>query len=174
MSLDEGSSNGSPSTSSGINVEQAQKDYAELNRELSVSSQHIGHASKERTQESVEAPDLEKNSSSIRTHQGDWDLEKILRGARSLDQESGIKPKRVGVVWDNLAVTGVGGVKNYVRTFPDAFVSFFNIPETICHLFGWDLNREKKEVDILRGLRGLAKPGNMVLVLGRPGSGCST
>lgn len=175
MSLDDGSSNRSTSTCSGINVEQAQKDFAELNRELSISSQHVGHASKEQRQGAIsfEAPDLEKSSSSVRAHHGDWDLETILRGARSLDQESGIKPKRVGVVWDNLAVTGVGWVKNYVRTFPDAFVSF-NVPETICHLFGWDLNRKKKEVDLLRGLRGLAKPGNMVIVLGRPGSGCST
>ena len=176
MSIDTDDSSGSPSASSGVNVKRAQTDFAELNRELSGTSQQMRRVSKEPIQgtTSIEAIDLEKSLPLATPEQGEWDLETILRGARSLDQESGIKPKRVGVVWENLTVKGIGGVKNMVRTFPDAFISFFNVPETICHLFGWDFKREKKEISILKDVRGFAKPGDMVLVLGRPGSGCST
>ena len=176
MSNDNATFSDSRSTSSGVNVLQAEAGFAELKRELSAVSQQIRQASKERMHETTlaETVDLERSSSLETPEQGEWDLETILRGARTLDEESGIKPKRVGVLWENLTVKGIGGVKNFVRTFPDAFVSFCNVPETVCHLFGWDFKREKKETSILRGLRGLAKPGDMVLVLGRPGSGCST
>jgi ATP-binding cassette, subfamily G (WHITE), member 2, SNQ2 len=77
-----------------------------------------------------------------------------------------------GLIWDNLTVKGIGGVKNFVKVFPDAFVSFFNVPGTIMSLFG--LGSKGREFNILQGFRGVAKPGEMVLVLGRPGSGCTT
>ena len=161
--------------SSGVNVKQAQEDFARLNRELSSVPEQDRHTSRERSRRSrnAEFQDLEQSSNSEK-REDEWNLEKILRGAQALDHESGIKPKRVGVLWENLTVNGIGGVKNIIRTFPDAFVSFFNIPETACHLLGWDFRKTKKEFSILNDLRGVAKPGEMVLVLGRPGSGCST
>jgi ATP-binding cassette, subfamily G (WHITE), member 2, SNQ2 len=76
------------------------------------------------------------------------------------------------VIWDNLTVKGIGGVKNYVKVFPDAFISFFNVPGTIMSIFGF--GKKGREFNILQGFRGVAKPGEMVLVLGRPGSGCTT
>src|SRR5271156_4418148 len=77
-----------------------------------------------------------------------------------------------GVIWDNLTVKGIGRVKNYIRVFPDAFISFFNVPGTIMHILG--LGKKGAEFKILQNFRGVAKPGEMVLVLGRPGSGCTT
>lgn len=66
----------------------------------------------------------------------------------------------------------MGGASTYVKTFPQSFVSFFNIYETATNVFG--LGKKDCEVDILKGFRGVTKPGEMVLVLGRPGSGCTT
>jgi len=40
------------------------------------------------------------------------------------------------------------------------------------HIFGY--GKKGREVDILKNFRGVAKPGEMVLVLGKPGSGCTT
>ena len=40
------------------------------------------------------------------------------------------------------------------------------------HIFGY--GRKGREFDILKNFRGVAKPGEMVLVLGRPGSGCTS
>jgi ABC-type multidrug transport system ATPase subunit len=69
-------------------------------------------------------------------------------------------------------VSGIGGVKNFIATFPDAVIGFFNIFDTASKLLG--LNQRGREFDILKGFRGVTKPGEMVLVLGRPGSGCTT
>lgn len=66
----------------------------------------------------------------------------------------------------------MGGVKINIPTFPDAVVGFFNVPATIMSLLG--LGHKGPEVEILRDLRGVVKPGEMILVLGRPGSGCTT
>jgi ABC-type polysaccharide/polyol phosphate transport system ATPase subunit len=71
-----------------------------------------------------------------------------------------------------LTVSGIGGVKNFVSTFPDAVIGFFNIFSTIWSLLGMD--KKGKEIDILKGFKGVMKPGEMCLVLGRPGSGCTT
>jgi ATP-binding cassette, subfamily G (WHITE), member 2, SNQ2 len=80
--------------------------------------------------------------------------------------------RTTGVIWDNLSVRGIGGTKNIVKTFPDAFVSFFNVPGTLMHIFGY--GKKGREFDILKGFRGVVKPGEMCLVLGKPGSGCTT
>jgi ABC-type multidrug transport system ATPase subunit/ABC-type multidrug transport system permease subunit len=88
------------------------------------------------------------------------------------EQESGIKSKHIGVIWENLTVSGTGGVTNFVKTFPDAFISFFNVYETAQQLFG--IGKKGRDVKILSSFRGLVQPGEMVLVLGRPGSGCTT
>lgn len=63
-------------------------------------------------------------------------------------------------------------MKTIIKTFPDAIVDFFNIPETVMHLMGY--GRKGKEFNILEGFRGVTRPGEMVLVLGRPGSGCTS
>lgn len=67
---------------------------------------------------------------------------------------------------------GFGGVKTFVQTFPDAVIGFFNVYQTFMSLFG--LTKGGAENDILRDFRGVLKPGEMVLVLGRPGSGCTS
>lgn len=77
-----------------------------------------------------------------------------------------------GVIWQDLTVSGIGGVRNFISTFPDAVVGFFNIFATVSSILG--LNKKGREFDILKGFRGVTKPGEMVLVLGRPGSGCTT
>jgi ATP-binding cassette subfamily G (WHITE) protein 2 (SNQ2) len=69
-------------------------------------------------------------------------------------------------------VSGIGGSKNIVRTFPDAIWGFFNVFGTMRSILG--LDNKGEEVDILKNFQGVLKPGEMCLVLGRPGSGCTT
>jgi ABC-type multidrug transport system ATPase subunit len=76
------------------------------------------------------------------------------------------------VIWDNLSVRGVGGVKTIIKTFPDAIIDFLNVPAMVMDIFGW--GKKGQEVNILKDFRGLTRPGEMVLVLGRPGSGCTS
>ncbi|KIX99551.1 uncharacterized protein Z520_05127 [Fonsecaea multimorphosa CBS 102226] len=158
-------------TTSGVNVEQAEKDFAELSKELSAISRRISRTHSKAS--NVRARDVEKAiSSSDENSEDTFDLETTLRGAREADNAAGIKPKYIGVIWDNLTVRGIGGVKNFVKVFPDAFIDFFNVPGTIMSILGW--GKKGREFNILHGFRGVAKPGEMVLVLGRPGSGCTT
>ena len=115
--------------------------------------------------------DIEKTNSSSQEDEP-FDLEEALRGNKEAELQAGIKPKQIGVIWENLTVSGLGGIKSTVQTFPDAFVSFFNIYGLIK---GWlGLGPKGEDIDILRDFKGVVKPGEMILVLGNPGAGCTT
>jgi ATP-binding cassette subfamily G (WHITE) protein 2 (SNQ2) len=120
----------------GVDVKGAESEFAELQREFSRQSQRI---SRQQTRQSVSkgTKDVEKAISSDMSEEGEpFDLEDTLRGNKQLEEDSGIKGKKIGVIWDKLTVRGIGGVKNYQPTFPDAFVSFLNVPGTLMSLFG--------------------------------------
>ncbi|KAJ5702593.1 hypothetical protein N7488_010141 [Penicillium malachiteum] len=163
---------GVTSVQNGVDVEQAEQDFSDLNRQFSHISHQARQVSKQASRVSKTATfeDVEKAGSSDSDET--WDLETTLRGNRAAEEEAGIKDKHVGVIWDNLSVRGKGGVKTFIKTFPDAIIDFFNVPQTIMNIFGW--GGKGKEFNILEGFRGLTRPGEMVLVLGRPGSGCTT
>ena len=163
---------GFSNTSRGVDVQRAEADFAELNRELSRTSELSRRVTRSRSRPQAPPADVEKAPDSDTSGDETFDLEGTLRGNRDEAEREGIKSKRIGVVWDRLTVRGAGGIKNFVMTFPMAFVSFFNVFATVQHLLG--IGQKRNEVDILRNLRGVAKPGEMVLVLGRPGSGCTT
>ncbi|KAE8828021.1 hypothetical protein PTNB85_07205 [Pyrenophora teres f. teres] len=160
----------------GVDIQRAEADFAELSKELSRASDISRRLSRVQSRQSRKqgvSTDVEKagvEGSDDSDEQ--FDLEATLRGSRDQEEAAGIKAKRIGVVWDGLTVSGIGGVKNYVKTFPDAFVSFFNVFETAANILG--LGKKGKEFDILKDFKGVAKPGEMVLVLGKPGSGCTT
>lgn len=154
----------------GVNVSRAEADFADLNRELSRAS-HLSRIQSRQSRKGRVMADIEKAGDED-SSEDQFDLETVLRGNRDEEERSGIKSKRIGVVFEDLTVSGIGGVKNYVKTFPDAFVSFFNVFETGKSLLG--LGKKGKEFDILKDFRGVVKPGEMCLVLGRPGSGCTT
>ncbi|KAL1845392.1 ATP-binding cassette transporter snq2 [Paecilomyces lecythidis] len=161
-------------TQSGVDVEKAEQDFSELNRQLSGISHQARSLSRQVSRASkggVTTDDVEKTGSSTESEET-WDLQTALHGSRAAQNHAGIRPKRIGVIWDGLTVKGVGGVKNFIKTFPDAVVDFFNVPQTIMHILGY--GKKGREFNILKNFRGLMKPGEMVLVLGRPGSGCTT
>ena len=176
--------------SAGVDVERAEQDFAQLNRQFSTYSERSRRLSKHHSGQRSKArvSDVEKACSSDVSSEEPWDLETTLRGASAADREAGIKVKRIGVshaliipvlvltlpgvTWEHLTVRGVGGEKIIAKTFPDAFVDFFNLSGTIMSVLGW--GKKGKEFNILQDFRGVAKPSEMVLVLGRPGSGCTT
>jgi ATP-binding cassette, subfamily G (WHITE), member 2, SNQ2 len=83
------------------------------------------------------------------------------------------KMRHVGVVFKNLTVKGFGLGAALQPTIGDIFLG---LPRKIGALF----NRNKKLGGgppiraILNNFSGVIRPGEMLLVLGRPGSGCST
>lgn len=170
--------NGSSHPMGGVSVHGAEADFAQLQRELTGISNRSRQLSRTHSRASskkhgVAERDVEKVGSSGSSDADEqFDLEATLRGSKAADDEAGIRSKRIGVLWEGLTVKGVGGSTNFVKTFPDAFVSFFNVVETAMHLFG--VGKKAQEINILEDFRGVVRPGEMVLVLGRPGSGCTT
>lgn len=91
---------------------------------------------------------------------------KTLVGIQSRDPER--YPTRVaGVSYRNLNVHGFGTPTDYQKTFG-------NYPLAIASMFNKLTGRRKTKIQILRDFDGLVKSGEMLVVLGRPGSGCST
>jgi len=64
----------------------------------------------------------------------------------------------VGVVFENLRVCGFGGAKYFIKTFPDAFIGFFNLWGTFKSLFG---KKKGTEFDILKDFTGCVRPGEV-------------
>ena len=156
----------------GISVKRAEAEFAQLNRELSDFDERHRNLSRTTSRKNANLDiDVEKTESTLQD-EDPFDLEEALRGDREAEVQAGIKSKHIGVIWENLTVSGLGGVKSVIQTFPEAFVSFFNIPGL---LKGWlGLGPKGVEIDILKDFKGVAKPGEMVLVLGNPGSGCTS
>ncbi|EMD92404.1 hypothetical protein COCC4DRAFT_130485 [Bipolaris maydis ATCC 48331] len=156
----------------GVDVYRAEAEFAQLSKELSRTSNMSRRMSRVQSRHSRKDPVADVEKAGSQSSDEPFDLEATLRGNREEEERSGIKAKRIGVIWDGLTVSGIGGVKNYVKTFPDSFVSFFNVFETAASILG--LGKKGKEFDILKDFKGVVKPGEMVLVLGKPGSGCTT
>ncbi|KAF9890684.1 hypothetical protein FE257_005550 [Aspergillus nanangensis] len=78
---------------------------------------------------------------------------------------SGITPQGQGVAFSNLCVSGSGSTVQYQETL----ASIFTLPFRMLASRGSYRHRR-----ILNGFDGLLKSGELLLVLGRPGSGCST
>ncbi|KHO01599.1 BMR1-like protein [Metarhizium album ARSEF 1941] len=155
---------------SGVSVEQAEADFADLQREFTGASRasRRGRAVKDGDPEKAGPADL----GAADDDESLFDLETALRGDLAAGEAAGIKAKHIGACWDGLTVKGIGGTANYVQTFPNAFINFFDVITPLMGLLG--LGRKPPEATLLDGFQGVCNPGEMVLVLGKPGSGCTT
>lgn len=152
----------------GISVQQAEADFADLQRELS----RMSRASRRQSRGDFEKGELETGLTPSEETFEQFDLEAALRGNLDAEREAGIRPKHIGVYWDGLTVKGMGGETNFVKTFPDAFIDFFDVITPIKKMLGF--GKKGVETTILDNFKGVCKPGEMILVLGKPGSGCTT
>ncbi|OQE09686.1 hypothetical protein PENFLA_c103G00260, partial [Penicillium flavigenum] len=89
-----------------------------------------------------------------------------LIAAQSQDPERFLQ-RSAGVAFKSLSVHGFGRPTDYQK---DVFNSLLSISGLIRNLVG----SGKQKVQILDNFNGLVKSGEMLVVLGRPGSGCST
>ncbi|KAI5450104.1 ATP-binding cassette transporter snq2 [Naganishia albida] len=149
-----------------VDVEKAKAQFADLQRSL--SRQSSLHRARTR-QSGTSQADLEKQED-----EDQFNLAEYIRGGHNARDEQGFSHKEVGVVWDHLRVIGGGGLKIHVRTFPNAIMEQFIMPVfSLLKVFGLDLMSPKPR-DLLHDFSGYLKPGEMCLVLARPGGGAST
>lgn len=92
----------------------------------------------------------------------DWKLMPEVKRFAQADSAAG---RRLGVTWRDLTVKGIGAD----AAFNENALSQFNIPQKI---------KESRQPPPLKTIieksYGCVKPGEMLLVLGRPGAGCTT
>ncbi|KAG6900277.1 hypothetical protein C0993_000465 [Termitomyces sp. T159_Od127] len=96
-----------------------------------------------------------------------FDFQKTLRAIVRKREEAHIKPRTLGVVFRDLEVVGLGASDTHQPTLGSLF-SYKTVQA------GIRAARHPPVRSILSGFEGAVKPGEMLLVLGRPGSGCTT
>ena len=109
---------------------------------------------------------------------GGFDLNEFLMGGHLERRTTAGEPaKKVGVVWKDLTVKGVLTGASFVRTLPHAVVGTFgpDLYKILCHFIPpLHFGRPPPVRDLLHDFNGSVREGEMMLVLGRPGAGCST
>jgi ATP-binding cassette, subfamily G (WHITE), member 2, PDR len=98
---------------------------------------------------------------------GQFDLSKWLQRAMDILERDGVSLKQSGVVLKDVNVYGKGSALSLQATVGTLLTSLFR-PSS------FSFANRKTSKHILRNANGLVKSGELLIVLGRPGSGCST
>ncbi|KAF1807145.1 ABC-2 type transporter-domain-containing protein [Mucor lusitanicus] len=134
-----------------VNIQGAKNEYQTLKRELS-------HMSRKSTPSKVEEGQADSD---------DFNLDEFLHGIHREQEENGQKRKHLGVSWKNLHVEGLGA---------DAYTIPTVLSNIMAVLKFWKLFKKKDASTkvIIDDLTGCCRDGEMLLVLGRPGAGCTS
>ncbi|MCJ1352541.1 MAG: hypothetical protein MMC33_002525 [Icmadophila ericetorum] len=183
----------------GVNQSTAMEDYEQLRRELTRLSRTSSntpqgddtllHTLTGRSATSTRSRGGRSLASRVTTRktdleQGrddgeeDFDLGEFIRdGYFEKRTEAGESTKKVGVLFKNLTVKGLGSKATFVKTLPDAIIGTFG-PDLYRILSGFfsslRFGRQGQTRDLIHDFTGVVRHGEMMLVLGKPGSGCST
>ena len=141
------------SEGNAVNIEEAMSNYEEIRRELTQQSRISRR--KSMTPDQAEKGDVK-----------DFDLTDFLREQNESSESQGFHPKHMGVVWKNLVVQGLGAD---AKTIPTNYTWF----RDSLQFWKWG-KHEGHDFTILKGNDGFCKDGEMLLVLGRPGAGCTS
>ncbi|EAW08667.1 ABC drug exporter AtrF [Aspergillus clavatus NRRL 1] len=134
-----------------------------------------GRASQARDEEKA----IDEEESTINGDYGsDFDLNEFLMGGHLERRTTAGEPaKKVGVVFKKVTVKGVQMGASFVRTLPDAVIGTFG-PDLYRIVSGLipqlRFGRQPPVRELLHDFTGLVREGEMMLVLGRPGAGCTT
>ena len=93
---------------------------------------------------------------------------KAMRNLQTEDAQAH-PPRTLGVAFSGLSVHGFGSDTDYQKSVGNVWLEMIGLArETL------GLGRKKHKVQILQNVEGLVESGEMLVVLGPPGSGCST
>lgn len=172
----------------------AMEDYAEMRKELSrLSLQRTRSQASRRShqpsrwrsaisQRSKSAKDAEKADGELGDEEDftpeSFDLGEFLMGGTLERRTTAGEPtKKVGVVFKNLTVTGIQASASFARTLPDAIIGTFgpDLYRIIQHFFPkLRFGKAPPTRTLINDFSGVVRDGEMMLVLGRPGAGCTT
>ncbi|KAG0094059.1 hypothetical protein BGZ92_009267 [Podila epicladia] len=175
---------------SKVDVIDAERDFRKLERTLtsisrrsSTGAQEEGiirrrSSRKQQQQQGLPMTAEERTQDAIKK-EGEFDLETHLKEVIPAQKASGIKMRTMGVVWKDLSVIGEGVGNQYIETTGDPFKRLFHLVNPFFWVRKCTGRHEgsggsKITKTILYPMNGCCQDGEMILVLGRPGSGCST
>ncbi|KAL9126867.1 MAG: hypothetical protein Q9217_004148 [Psora testacea] len=131
------------------------------------------------TRATTEEEDLEAgDAEAVAEKEEEFELGPFIKEGRFEKRtQQGDSAKKVGVVFRNLTVKGSGSTMNYAKTLPDAILGTFG-PD-LYHLLrrfipALSFNMQQPLRTLTNDFTGVVRDGEMMLVLGRPGSGCTT
>ena len=85
------------------------------------------------------------------------------------EDEQAHPPRTAGIAFRNLNVFGFGTTTDYQKSVGNVWLEVAGLAKKLTTRGGG-----KTRIDILRNLEGVVESGEMLVVLGPPGSGCST
>lgn len=91
------------------------------------------------------------------------------KAVASLATKNGQDFRRIGLCFQDLNVFGYGTAHDFQKDVANVWLA---LPSMARRLFSGKADQHR--IDILRDFDGIIKPGEMCVVLGPPGSGCST
>ncbi|KAF1360157.1 ABC drug exporter AtrF [Lizonia empirigonia] len=129
------------------------------------------------TDGSTVAEDEETTDAAVAAEkEDDFELGDFMKEGYFEKRKDGKSAKKVGVVWKGLNVKGVGSTATFAKTVPDAIIGTFG-PDLYRLITSFipalRLRRHQQTRTLINDFSGVLKDGEMMLVLGRPGSGCS-
>ncbi|KAI9275480.1 ABC-2 type transporter-domain-containing protein [Phascolomyces articulosus] len=157
---------GEPSANQ-VNVSSAINQYQDLQCELTTCSSHINNGLKQSHHRHSSITLAEEGR--VDSKDEEFNLTDFLGGFSKDADQSGIKPKRLGVIWKHLVVKGYGAETNPILTNSNVILKALQPWK----LFGIGKKKNSKRT-ILQSMTGFVKEGEMLLVLGRPDSGCTS
>ncbi|KAM5351661.1 hypothetical protein ACJ41O_004384 [Fusarium nematophilum] len=140
-------------------------------------SHAAGRVSSRRQQQQAEDNDSETDvEAGAGDDDDDFELGRFMREGHFEKRGEEGSMKRVGVIYENLTVKGVGSTTSFVRTVPDAIIGTFgpDLYHILSRFLPFLRFRQPPTRTLISDFTGCVRDGEMMLVLGRPGAGCST
>ncbi|KAL9602839.1 MAG: hypothetical protein Q9219_001534 [cf. Caloplaca sp. 3 TL-2023] len=95
----------------------------------------------------------------------DWAMMPDVKSYAERGEKDNMPARKLGITWKDLNVKGIGSD----AAFNENVLSQFNLPQNIK-----EARHAPPLKTIIEDSHGCVKPGEMLLVLGRPGSGCTS
>jgi len=165
----------------GPNERTAVEEYEQLRRELTNLSKT---QSKERPMSRAETTATRRTKTTTADEEAgeaqeendDFELGSFVREGYFEKRKGDSSAKKVGVVYKNLTVEGIGATASFVKTLPEAILGTFgpDLYRLISRFVPVLRSKGGERRALVNDFTGVVRDGEMMLVLGRPGSGCST
>ena len=156
-------STGAGAFAPGIGAGEGEELVRHLSRTLSGPVRSLSRTLSRRPNQNVTMDDSSSDKSISKAD--DWQHMAQVKEFRDQDEKDHVKGRRLGVTWQDLTVKGVGAD----AAINENVLSQFNIPKLIK-----EGRKPAPLKTIIDNSHGCVKPGEMLLVLGRPGSGCTS